>query len=76
MAKDEFLAYSSSAIKQVCLPVWEAAFFTFLSGVLVTGFVSLGPPKIVLASNLKLIIIDKRYRTNLKATCHSKGHHG
>ena len=35
MVKKEFLACSSSAIKQVCLPVWEAAFFTFVSVVLV-----------------------------------------
>ena len=27
MVKKEFLACSSSAIKQVCLPVWEVAFF-------------------------------------------------
>ena len=33
--KKEFLACSSSTIKQVCLPVWEAAFFMFVSGVLV-----------------------------------------
>ena len=38
-AKKEFLACSSSAIKQVCLPVWEAAFLTFESSVLDGGFV-------------------------------------
>ena len=36
MVKKEFLACGSSAtIKQVCLPVWEAAFLMFVSGVLV-----------------------------------------
>ena len=39
MVKKDFLACSSGAIKQVCLPVWEAAFFTLVSGVLVGGFV-------------------------------------
>ena len=39
MVKKEFLACSSSATKQVCLPVAEAAFSTFVSGVLVGGFV-------------------------------------
>ena len=41
MVKKEFLACSSSAIKQVCLPVWEAAFFMFVSGVLVGESASL-----------------------------------
>ena len=41
-AKKEFLACSSSTIiKQVCLPVWEVAFLTFESSVLVGGFVPL-----------------------------------
>ena len=35
MVKKELLACSSSAIKQVCLPVREAAIFTLVSGVLV-----------------------------------------
>ena len=39
--KKEFLACSSSAIKQVCLPVWKATFFTFVSGVLVGESASL-----------------------------------
>ena len=30
------------------------------------------PPEIVLASNLKLIIIDKQYRTNLKGLVGNK----
>ena len=41
MVKKEFLACSSSAIKQVCLPVAEAAIFTFVSSVLVGEFASL-----------------------------------
>ena len=41
MVKKEFLARGSSAIKQVCLPVWEAAFFTFVPGVLVGESASL-----------------------------------
>ena len=41
MVKKEFLACSSRTIKQVCLPVWEAAFFTFVSGVLVGESASL-----------------------------------
>ena len=43
MVKKGFLARGSSAIKQVFLPVWEAAFFTFVLGVLVGGFVPLDP---------------------------------
>ena len=39
--KKEFLACSSSSIKQVCLPVAEAAFFTFVSDVLVGESASL-----------------------------------
>ena len=39
--KKKFLACSSSAIKQVSLPVWEAAFITFVWGVLIGGFVPL-----------------------------------
>ena len=39
MVTKELLACSSSAMKQVCLPVWEVAFFMFVSGVLVGGFV-------------------------------------
>ena len=35
MVKKEFLACSSRAIKQVGLPVWEAAFLTLVSGALV-----------------------------------------
>ena len=42
MVKKDFLACgSSTTIKQVRLPVAEAAFFTFVSGVLVGGFVPL-----------------------------------
>ena len=37
--KKEFLACSSRAIKQVCLPVWEAPFLTFELSVLVGAFV-------------------------------------
>ena len=47
--KKEFLACSST-IKQVCIPVWEAAFFTFVSGVLVGGFI---PLKMTLVKNDK-----------------------
>ena len=39
--KKGLLACSSSAIKQVCLPVWEAAFNTFVLDVLVGGFIPL-----------------------------------
>ena len=42
-AKKEFLACSST-IKQVCLPVWEAAFFMFELSILVGGFVPLPNP--------------------------------
>ena len=38
---EELLARGSSTMEQVCLPVWEADFFTFESSVLVSGFVPL-----------------------------------
>ena len=44
-AKIEFLTCSST-IKQVCLPVWEAAFFTFESSVLVGGFIPLAKGRV------------------------------
>ena len=38
-AKREFIACGSSAIKQICLPLWEAATFTPELSILVGGFV-------------------------------------